>query len=316
MAILGLHHIHIRVSDLEGTRAFAKDFGCHEVQVAPDGKVYLRGAGAEAYMLVLESAATSSLAGLAFAVDDRADLERAIATNGASSVRSLSGPGGGEAVTMMDPEGTAVHLVHGVERRTPTPLRPPAILNQGADKERRGAPQFQPPLEPAQLLRLGHVGLFVRNFKACDAWYRKALGLIPSDVMYAGSPQNTVVGFYRIDRGSQWVDHHTVALFGLGKSDLHHISLKYRTRTRNSLRTAGWMARATIPSGALAAIQKAAMYLTSGASPADTGSKPIRTPTCVPRRLRPESSISPPWIWICGAIARTNPISNNERVTL
>lgn len=226
MAILGLHHIHIRVSDLEGTRAFAKDFGCHEVQVAPDGKVYLRGAGAEAYMLVLESAATSSLAGLAFAVDDRADLERAIATNGASSVRSLSGPGGGEAVTMMDPEGTAVHLVHGVERRTPTPLRPPAILNQGADKERRGAPQFQPPLEPAQLLRLGHVGLFVRNFKACDAWYRKALGLIPSDVMYAGSPQNTVVGFYRIDRGSQWVDHHTVALFGLGKSDLHHISFE------------------------------------------------------------------------------------------
>jgi catechol 2,3-dioxygenase-like lactoylglutathione lyase family enzyme len=100
------------------------------------------------------------------------------------------------------------------------------IINQGPDKARRGPVQYQPPLEPPKLLRLGHVGLFVRDFKACDAWYRKVLGLLPSDLMYAGEPANTIAGFFRINRGSEWVDHHTVALFGFGKSDLHHISFE------------------------------------------------------------------------------------------
>lgn len=226
MAILGLHHIHLRVRDLQETRAFARDFGLHEAAVAADQKVYLHGAGTEAYQVVLESAEMSSLAGIAFAVDGREDLNRAVAEHGAAPVFSLQGPGGGEAVRLIDPEGTAIHLVHGIARRSPDPLRPQMIINQGIDKARRGATQYQPPLEPPQLLRLGHIGLFVRDFKACDAWYRKVLGLIPSDLMYAGSPENTIAGFYRINRGSEWVDHHTVAFFGFGKSDLHHLSFE------------------------------------------------------------------------------------------
>ena len=186
------------------------------------------------------------------------------------------------------------------------------IINQGLDKARRGATQHQPPLEPPQLLRLGHVGLFVRDFKACEAWYRRALGRIPSDVMYTGSPENAIAGFYRINRGSEWVDHHTLAFFGFGKSDLHHISSKYRIRKCSSSRTAGWPARATSQSGALAAIRRAAMFLTSGVSRADTALRPTLIPTCVPPTSRPVSSISPPWKWTCGAIAHMSPISNKD----
>lgn len=226
MALLGLHHVHLRVRDLGETRVFAKDFGFQEAAAAVDGKVYLRGAGTGAYQLVLEAAGESSLAGIAFAVDGRADLDRAAAEHGGSSVRPLEGPGGGEVVTLTDPEGTLVDLVYGIANRTHDALPPGIFFNQGTEKTRRGEAQYQPPLGPPQLLRLGHVGLFVRDFKACEAWYRTVLGLLPSDVMYAGDPQNVIAGFYRIDRGSEWVDHHTLAFFGFGKSDLHHISFE------------------------------------------------------------------------------------------
>ena len=226
MALLGLHHVHLRVRDLGNTRAFTKDFGFNEATLTDDGKVYLRGAGSGAYQLVLEAAAESSLAGIAFAVDARADLDRAVSDHGASPIRSLASPGGGEAVTLTDPEGTAIHLVHGIATRTKDELPPTMVLNQGTEKSRRGEVQYQPSLGPPQLLRLGHVGLFVRDFKLCAAWYQKVLGLLPSDVMYAGDPQNLIAGFFRIDRGSEWVDHHTLALFGFGKSDLHHLSFE------------------------------------------------------------------------------------------
>jgi catechol 2,3-dioxygenase-like lactoylglutathione lyase family enzyme len=226
VALLGLHHVHLRVRSLSETRSFAKDFGLREATGVAGPAIYLHGAGAGAYQLVLEAAEESSLAGLAFSVESRADLERAIAKHGASPVRALQTPGGGEAVTLTDPEGTSIHLVFGVATRAREALQPAITINQGPEKTRRGEAQYQPPLEPPQLLRLGHVGLFVSDFKVCEVWYREVLGLVPSDVMYAGVPQNLVAGFYRIDRGSEWVDHHTIALFGFGKSDLHHLSFE------------------------------------------------------------------------------------------
>ena len=87
MAILGLQHVHIRVRELEGTRSFATDFGLHEAAATADHNFYLRGAGTEAYQVVLESAQASSLAGVAFAVDGCEDLDRAVAEPGELQTR-------------------------------------------------------------------------------------------------------------------------------------------------------------------------------------------------------------------------------------
>jgi catechol 2,3-dioxygenase-like lactoylglutathione lyase family enzyme len=242
MAITGLHHLHLKVRDLAGTQRFAKDFGLSEACETPDGRVYLHGAGTGAYQLVLEDADESALVGIAFEVDSRQDLEHAIARHGASSIISLDGPGGGLAVELSDPDGKRIKLVHDVETREHDPLPPAMIINQGQDKTRQGAAQLQRPLGPPQLLRLGHVGLFVRDYKACDAWYRDVLGFLPSDVMWAAEPDNLIAGFYRIDRGSEWVDHHTIALFGFGKSDLHHISFEVQNADAQFVGHR-WMAR-------------------------------------------------------------------------
>ena len=225
MSLTGLHHVHLRVPDLAASRGFAADFGLIE-EAEVDGRIYLRGSGSAAYHLILEAADTPALAGLALEVDSRADLDAAVRDNGASAVAPLRGPGGGESVSLTDPEGNTIHLVHGVRQRKADQLHPDLILNFGQEKQRRGPSQNIPPAGAAQIMRLGHVGLFVRDTKACDDWYRRVLGLLPSDLMYAGDPDHVVAGFYRIDRGKEWVDHHTIAFFGMGKSDLHHISFE------------------------------------------------------------------------------------------
>ena len=223
--IAGLHHIHLRVPDPAATRAFATDFGLHEA-AAEGGRHYLRGAGTGAYQLVIEAGETSALLGLAFAVDGPDDLRRAVAAYGATAVRRLDGFGGGEAVTLTDPDGTKIDLVHGIEAREHDPVPPPMIFNHGGERTRQGAAQYNAPVGAPHLLRLGHVGLFVRDFAASARWYQDKLGLLPSDVMYADRADNLVAGFYRIDRGEEWVDHHTIAFFGFGKSDLHHLSFE------------------------------------------------------------------------------------------
>lgn len=226
MRLKGLHHIVLRVGDVAASRAFAEDFGLKVTVSAPDGRLFLHDAGTSSFSLVLEPAATPSLAALAFEAETRADLDHLVAHHGASPVRDLEGPGGGNMVELTDPAGRTIRVVHGATRREAETLPPGLMLNQGSDKPRLGVRQHQAPLGAPRLLRLGHVGLFVSDWRACDRWYREVLGLLPSDLLFAGPPENVIGGFYRLNRGDEWVDHHTIAFFQMGKDDLHHVSFE------------------------------------------------------------------------------------------
>ncbi|MCW2394025.1 MULTISPECIES: VOC family protein [unclassified Sphingobium] len=225
MALSGLHHIHLTSRELDKALAFMADFGL-VLDTQVDGVHYLRAAGAAAYQVVLERGDTDQLIAVALETDSEADLVRLSARASGSAPQALEGPGGGQFVELTDPDGKTIRLVHGIARREAEAARTPMVVNYGTHKARMGSSQSFAEIGPAQLLRMGHVGLFVRDMKACDAWYRDVLGLLPSDLMHAGPPENIVAGFYRIDRGDEWVDHHTIALFGFGKSDLHHISFE------------------------------------------------------------------------------------------
>jgi catechol 2,3-dioxygenase-like lactoylglutathione lyase family enzyme len=224
MLLNGLHHVYLKVQDLDRTRPFVEDFGLTKVAEF-NGRVFYRSGGTAAYNLVVEASEQSSLGALAFELDPVVELEQAQAEVGGDIVL-LDGPGGGRALRLLDPEGTQVQLVSGIEKRDPDPVLPLMTTNQGAGKPRQGIWQHKPPLGAPPLLRLGHVGLYIKDWRACDSWYRETLGLIPSDLLYVGTPDNVIGGFYRIDRGDEWVDHHVIALFAMGKSDLHHLSFE------------------------------------------------------------------------------------------
>ena len=226
MALKGLHHLHLGVPDVAASAAFLKDFGFHPAGQDGDTQ-YFRTSGKTAYSVVLDPATAPCLKSFALEVESEDDLTRAVADHGATPLRPLDGPGGGTCVDLVDPDGKIVRLVHGVETREPdAPASPYLDVNYGNVKPRKGKSQNFVPPGPAQLLRMGHVGLFTVDMAVSDKWYREVLGLIPSDLFYAGKPDNYVAGFYRIDRGDEYVDHHTVALFGFGKNDLHHVSFE------------------------------------------------------------------------------------------
>jgi catechol 2,3-dioxygenase-like lactoylglutathione lyase family enzyme len=219
-----LHHVAIAVTDISRSAEFAAHFGLTITHREPS-RVYLRGAGSDSYNLILEPGDQAQLVSIAFAAEEHQVLECAANAHG-SSVHALAGPFGGEAVSLLDPDGNQIDLVFGIQERSPDALRPSLMVNYGTTKDRRGVTQFKPPLGAPQLLRLGHVGLFVSNYGASDAWYRNVLGLLASDLMHAGPKENVIAGFYRLNRGSQWVDHHTLAMFGMGRQGLHHLSFE------------------------------------------------------------------------------------------
>ena len=220
-----LHHVRLGVHDLAESERFATDFGL-VVVARQNGMTYLRTASEQAYSYVMEASAAPRLKSIAFAVASPADLERATAQFGATPLRTLDGPGGGVAVTLTDPDGIQFDLVHGMATVPAMPGGATLPVNTGPVKERKGMAQVPQPLAPAHLLRLGHVVSFVQNLDACKQWYEDVLGLLPTDVMYSGQPDNRVAVFFRLNLGEQWTDHHTLAIFKQERTDCHHLSFE------------------------------------------------------------------------------------------
>ena len=128
MRLKGLHHARFAVTDLDKTERFATDFGLKTVKREP-GRLFMRTDGGDAYCYVAEQAAARGFTGLAFSVEGVGDLEEAIARHGASPIRDLDGPGGGKAVTLIDPEGLAFDLVCDIADEAPGDAPPRLALN-------------------------------------------------------------------------------------------------------------------------------------------------------------------------------------------
>lgn len=225
LKIKDINHVVYRHRDLEAIERFLTDFGLVIAQ-RTERRLYLRGAGRLPYVYVAEQADTPAFVAVAFAVEGADDLRLAQSLLGATPAQALEGPGGGVGVTLTDPAGMKVQLVHGIEPVEPVPMRPALTLN-AADTKRRFGEVQRPPRAPAQVLRLGHVALGVSDLARSLQWYINTLGLLPSD--FVVDEQETSpprAAFLRLDRGETWTDHHTVALFQSATDHVHHASFE------------------------------------------------------------------------------------------
>lgn len=225
LQLKSLHHVHVQVQDLAGHGRFAQAFGLIRAGEAA-GVTYYRTAGEAAYSHSVQAGDATRLLAIAFVAESRDVLDRAVSEYGATPVRRFEGPGGGVAVSLRDPDGTIIDVAFGIEPRQPDPQRHPPVINYPGKRARFNDTHALPAHGPTQLLRLGHVGLFVGDFRRSTDWYQQVLGLIPSDRLFAGSPQNFIGGFYRLGRGADWVDHHVMAFFAMGKPGVHHMSFE------------------------------------------------------------------------------------------
>ncbi|HKY91445.1 MAG TPA: VOC family protein [Nevskiaceae bacterium] len=195
--------------DLARTGRFLEDFGL-ALAKRTDDTLYLRGTASAPYCYRVHRASKPRFVGMGFTVATRADLEKLARVEGASRIAASSHPGGGDVVTLRDPSGFLVEVLHGLAPAAGLPLRAPIQFNVEGRRHRVNDTQ-RPPAAPPEVIRLGHVVIEVADYQATSAWYTQHLGLIPSDVQVLpdGSP---AVAFFRLDLGATPADHHTLAI--------------------------------------------------------------------------------------------------------
>jgi catechol 2,3-dioxygenase-like lactoylglutathione lyase family enzyme len=204
-----LTHLVFERPDLDRAESFLSDFGLL-VGHRTDDVVYMRGTASSPYCYRVHRAPRARFVGAGFSVGTRDDLDRLARLEAASPITTGAHPGAGEYVTLHDPSGFAVEIVHGQSAAEAVPTREPLAFNVGSDRKRVNHGQ-RPPVEPPEVVRLGHVVVEVSDFQATCAFYTQHLGFIPSDVQVLpdGSP---AVVFMRLDRGDTPTDHHTLAI--------------------------------------------------------------------------------------------------------
>ena len=209
--------------DLDEAEAFLTTFGMVRAARTPKA-LYMRGTDPTHHIHVTELGPARFI-GLAFQAASEADLAAFAALPGASPVEAIDEPGGGKRVRLREPNGYQIEIVHGIAPLEPLPVRRNQ-LNWGQEKLRRRGELTRLPAGPSQVKRLGHAVMMTPKLEESLAWFRQTLGLILSDDVYAGTPDNIVLSFNRIDRGDQYVDHHVFLCVKGEKTGLNHLAFE------------------------------------------------------------------------------------------
>lgn len=196
-------------SDLDKACRFLSDFGLQVAQRSPD-VVYLRAADASPFCYQIRRAAKDRFVGFGFELASHEDLTVLNKLSGASDITKPPYPGGGEMVRLRDPSGFVVEAIFDQAAASPLPHRTALPLNFDSRHPRINDTQ-RPPVQAAEVLRLGHVVIEVTDFQATCGWYTQHFGLIPSDVQVLPDGTPAVV-FMRLDLGDTPADHHSLAI--------------------------------------------------------------------------------------------------------
>jgi catechol 2,3-dioxygenase-like lactoylglutathione lyase family enzyme len=240
--------VRFTAPDLDEMERFLSDFGLVRAQRTPEA-LYMRGSGPAPWVHETR-VGEPGFAGVGFRAASAEDLAAAATLDGASPVEPVAEPGGGSRVRLRDPDGLQVEVVHGRTAAEPLAVERAAPLNTGAEQPRVGRLQ-RVPKGPARVKRLGHVVVRVADFKASSAWYESRFGLLRSDEVYLGEPENLILAFLRCDRGEAPVDHHTFLCVGVGEPGFDHAAFEVEDfdavmAGHDHLAAAGWNHKAGV----------------------------------------------------------------------
>lgn len=196
--VSALRSVEFGVPDLPAAEDFFVNTWHLTVAARQGGAVYLRGTGANHHLLALRPSAVPVLNSVTFRATTAQALSQ-IADNAllhggkVVSARALvAEPGGGEAVTVRDPQGRILRFVHGDMLHTDTDPR-----------------KDQP-------VCLAHAVMNSHDVAAGLPFYENALGMRLSD-------RTRIMAFLRIPQAGQG-DHHSVALADADNDCLNHVA--------------------------------------------------------------------------------------------
>ena len=216
-------YARFRAPDLDRMETFLTDFGL--VRAArTDRALYMRGTDPRHYVHVTERGEPAFL-GIGLQAASAADLDALARTEGASAVEPIDEPGGGRRVRLIDPNGIAIEVVHGIATLPALSVPQRRPTNDGTHHDRLGA-RHAIDAGPAHVKRLGHFVLVVNDFRETEAFYHSRFGFLNSDELYVGDRGQVLGAFMRCDRGDDFVDHHTFLAIGAGMVALNHVAFE------------------------------------------------------------------------------------------
>ncbi|GAB5588891.1 hypothetical protein Unana1_03791 [Umbelopsis nana] len=224
--LVKLVHMRYQHPDLAEITQFLLDFGMVIAKQTED-KIWFRGYSTDQYVYYAQRGPRKFMGGT-YEVEAFADLEKASLLPGGSPIEELKdAPGGGHIVTVIDPSGFPVNFIHGQTAAPGEKAPAKLIVNHTDDKPRKRAFQrFEP--GPAAVHKLGHYGLCVTDFASQFEFYVKNFNIVPTDYLYVekDNEKHRVAVFAHIDRGEDFVDHHTFFLTTAGSNHVHHCSFE------------------------------------------------------------------------------------------
>ena len=210
--------------DLELMESFLTDFGLHKVEGSDESTLYMRGTGPQHHIHVTRKADSPRFVGASIEVATRADLDELAAMDGSSPLRPSTEPGGGYEVVMSTPDGVEIRALWGRDAVETRESREPYLFNNITNKPRVNEFVRQP-VEPCDVVRLGHFVLHVSNHDDTVKWLLDRFDFLASD--YFATPDGTVYGtFIRIDAGQELVDHHFMLVLQSDWVGVHHCSFE------------------------------------------------------------------------------------------
>jgi hypothetical protein len=209
--------------DLDQQEEFLLNFGMVRVDRTRNA-LYMRGTD-PAHHIHVTHLGEPRFIGFAYYAATEDDLERVSKVEGASEVETLDEPGGGKRVRLREPNGYQIEVVHGIQTLPALPVRK-NTLNWGLERTRRRGEVTRLPKGPSQVKRLGHAVLMSPKFAETVAWFRATLGFVCSDDVYAGTRDNVIATFNRVDRGETYVDHHVFLCLPGPKAGLNHMAFE------------------------------------------------------------------------------------------
>jgi hypothetical protein len=229
---------------LVATARFWADFGLTIVSATPE-RVVARGSGASPCLAVATRGAADRFVGPAFVMSADTELAACERAFGGKWIDAAQLPAGGRGIEVLDPSGRPVWLLQDQDAAAPLPNRAPLhpLTNSAAHAPRVNA-TVRAPIEPARVVKLGHLVLQTVDFRRMADWYLRVLGLIPTDVQFLadGSP---ALAFLRLDLRDTPADHHTLVLVGALEEKYEHsayevVDLDALGQGQQVLRARGW----------------------------------------------------------------------------
>ncbi len=213
----------LRAPDLDVQEEFLTHFGMIRAARTP-GALYMRGTGPSHHLHVTEKG-DPAFVGFAYYAASEEDLHRVAKAPGASAVEKIDEPGGGQRVRLREPNGYQIEVVYGIETLPEIPV-PEQPMNTGADPLRRKGELMRLRQSPTPIKRIGHGVMGTPKVRETVQWFRDTLGFIGSDDVYAGAKDNLIGSFNRVDRGDEYVDHHTLFCVINERAGLNHMSFE------------------------------------------------------------------------------------------